>query len=359
MKILFAKPCFDEETKEVLAAVLKQRYHTNAGNVAAFEQAFSDFTGGGQAIAVSSCQSALHLAMLDLNIGPGDEVIIPALTHVATCHAVTLTGATPVVVDVDETGNLDPDRVAEVVNRRTRAIIAVHYLGKICRMTELTSFMRPDTFQPEYIPVVEDCALALGSFSMNGGPPRHAGLLSYLGCFSFYPCKQITTGEGGMILTSHIEAAHRLKRRRCFGIDPNYGHVTQMGLNARMTEFQGALGLQQLKHAPRWIEKRHRNYEILNAALTGLEVVPTNESYGLSVFVGPERDKIRNKMSQQKVEASVYYPFTIYQHPYYKHLASDCPVAERFAAESLCLSVGQHLGPEHMVYQAQTLRNNL
>jgi dTDP-4-amino-4,6-dideoxygalactose transaminase len=165
MKIRFAKPIFSKELPDILAGVLKQRAMTNAGQVAAFEQAFIDYCGGGAAVAVSSCMSALHLSMIDLGVGPGDEVIVPGLTHVATAHAVSLTGARVIPADVSrETGNLDHHVIRGLLTNKTKAIIAVHYLGRLCSMTELTSFKyAPQFLDEDYIPVIEDCALAIGS----------------------------------------------------------------------------------------------------------------------------------------------------------------------------------------------------
>lgn len=366
MKIRFAKPQFSKDMPEILGAVLKQRQLTNGGKVAAFEQAFSDYVGGGAAVAVSSCMSALHLSMIDLGIGPGDEVIVPAFTHVATAHAVTLTGARAIPADVSrETGNLDPDSVFTKKTAQTRAIIAVHYLGRLCEMTALTSFTMPDKFNvlPSYIPVVEDCALALGSWANNHDRPRHAGLLSRNGCFSFYPCKHITSGEGGMILTSHRDLACRMKRRRSFGIDTNHGTVDLHGTNARMTEFQAAVGLEQLKMASAWLEQRHDNYECLARKLDGMELVQSKpgSAYGLTVILpdGIDRDQLVRTLGQRQIEVSTYYRHALTQHPVYKDALGSCPVAEHMASHNITLSVGPHLGREHMCHQSSVLKELL
>ena len=363
MKIRFAKPTFSKDMPEILGAVLKQRQLTNGGKVAAFEQAFSDYVGGGAAVAVSSCMSALHLSMIDLGVGPGDEVIVPALTHVATAHAVSLTGARAVPADISrETGNLDP--VAVRPTPVTKAIIAVHYLGRLCNMSELTSFHSLDPYNamPEFIPVVEDCALALGSWAANHDRPRHVGLLSRNGCFSFYPCKHITTGEGGMILTSHGDLACRMKRRRSFGIDPNHGTVEMFGTNARMTEFQAAVGLEQIKQAPAWLQRRQENYACLARHLDGMEIVQSmpGSAYALSVILhkNVDRDRVVRTLGQKQIEVSTYYRHALTQHPVYKDSGS-CPVAEAMARQVITLPVGPHLGPEHMCHQSNVLKELL
>jgi dTDP-4-amino-4,6-dideoxygalactose transaminase len=230
-------------------------------------------------------------------------------------------------------------------------------------MTALTSFLRLDKFHTllEYIPVVEDCALAIGSWANNHDRPRHAGLLARNGCFSFYPCKHITSGEGGMILTSHRDLADRMKRRRSFGIDPNHGTMEMFGTNARMTEFQAAVGLEQIKMAPEWLERRQENYACLARKLDGMEVIGSpSAAYGLSVIlpVHVDRDQLVRTMGQRQVEVSTYYRYSLTQHPVYRN-EDPCPVAEDMAKRVVTLSVGPHLAREHMCHQSNVLKELL
>jgi dTDP-4-amino-4,6-dideoxygalactose transaminase len=191
--IPFARPMLGEEERAAVRTVMEGTTLVHGPKIEEFEQAFAAYTGAPEAVAVSSCTAAMHLAYLYLGLGPGDEVIVPAQTHVATAHAVEITGAKPVFAEADPaTGNIDIKKLAGLVNDRTRALAVVHFMGLPVDMKPVVAFAR------EYnLFVVEDCALALGS-SVDG---VHAGLLGDVGCFSFYPVKHITTAEGGMLIT--------------------------------------------------------------------------------------------------------------------------------------------------------------
>src|SRR5262245_44246089 len=176
-----------------------------------FEAEFTRYVGGGAATTVSSCTAALHLAYFHFGIGAGDEVIVPAQTHVATAHAVEFTGATPVFVDADPaTGNIAIDEIESCITERTRAICVVHYLGLPVDMDRVNTIAKRHNLF-----VVEDCALAVGSYYKG----VHAGLLGDVGCFSFYPVKHITTGEGGMMISREKEVIQRAERQKAFGVD--------------------------------------------------------------------------------------------------------------------------------------------
>lgn len=331
---------------------------TQGGAVAAFEEGFQQFIDGGLAIAVSSCTAALHLSCMAL-FKPGDEVIVPALTHMATANAIEAMGAVPVFADVSrQTGCLDLRTVELYVTERTKGIMVVHYLG-VCRDTGLiTAFARE-----RKIDVIEDCALALGA-NLDG---LHVGLMGKVGCFSFYPVKHITTGgEGGMIVTRSKQLYDNLRRRRHFGQAERMGDMTTLGLNYRMTEMQAAIGNVQLNRYTEFMRRRARNYSVLRAALrkgrlSSLDVVesPTTTNYGISVFV-PERDELRRRMKARNVETSIYYPQAVpllkYYAQKYGHGIGDFPNAEAIAAESICLPVGPHLGDRHMEHLITVLR---
>src|SRR5258707_585820 len=187
-EIPFGRPWIFEEERAAVQRVLEGHILTHGPEGKAFEAAFADFVGtGASCLTVSSCMAALHLAYLHFGIGSGDEVIVPAQTHVATAHAVEWTGATPVFVDCDRaTGNLTVDAIAAAMTPRTRAISVVHFVGIPCDMPPIVALARE-----RGLAVVEDCAIALGA-RRNG---THVGLFGDAGCFSFYPVKHITTGE--------------------------------------------------------------------------------------------------------------------------------------------------------------------
>jgi dTDP-4-amino-4,6-dideoxygalactose transaminase len=202
VRIPFGKPLIGSEEKAAVLEVLDGPVLVHGPKAQQFEDAFSEFTQAPHAVSVSSCTAGMHLIYFALGLGPGDEVIVPAQTHVATAHAVELTGAKAVFVDVDrETGNIDIGKIEQAITPRTKAVAVVHYLGvpvEMPRVKELTA--KYDLF------LLEDCALAPGAW-LDG---VHAGLHGDAGVFSFYPVKHLTTAEGGMIILKDGEMADRL-----------------------------------------------------------------------------------------------------------------------------------------------------
>ena len=357
-RVYFGRPLIGNAERAAAMGALCMSQLTNGGSVAAFEEGFQQFIGGGLAVAVSSCTAALHLSCMAL-FEPGDEVIVPALTHAATAHAVEAVGAIPVFADVSrETGSLDFRTVELHVTERTRGIMVVHYLG-VCRDIGLiTNFARD-----RKISVIEDCALALGTHTEGS----HVGLTGNAGCFSFYPVKHITTGgEGGMIVTRGKQLADNLRRRRQFGQAEAHGDIITLGLNYRMTEMQGAIGNVQLNRFTEFARRRSRNHDVLREALrrghlSGQEVVesPVPSNYGISVFV-PQRDELRRTMKARNVETSVYYPRAVPMLKYYRqkygYEPGDFPNAEAIAENTICLPVGPHLIDKHMEHLIKVLR---
>lgn len=331
---------------------------SQGGAVAAFEEGFQQFTTGGLATAVSSCTAALHLSCMSL-FEPGDEVIVPALTHVSTVHALEAMGAVPVFADVSrETGSLDFRTVELIASERTKGVIVVHYLGA-CRDIKLISAWARDN----KVQLIEDCALALGTHVDE----THVGLFGKVGCFSFYPVKHITTGgEGGMLLTRAKQLSDSLRRRRHFGQAERMGDVTTLGLNYRLTEMQGAIGCVQLNRFTEFARRRARNYDVLRAALkrghlSELEVVesPIPSNYAITVFV-KDRDDLRRRLKARNVETSIYYPHAVpllkYYARKYGYKPGDFPNAEAIAKDTICLPVGPHLGDRHMEHLITALR---
>ncbi len=352
--IRFGQPCFGDAEKEAAAEVMKHRDLTNAGRVRAFEEAFEQYVGGGIAVAVSNCTAALYLAFLG-RVGPGDEVIVPALTHAATAHAIELHGAKPVFVDVwPTTGVMDTELIEEKITDNTKAICVVHHLGRAAYMrTTMDIARRYGLF------VVEDCAQALGTNHIE----THVGLIGDVGCFSFYPVKHITTGEGGMFLTKHPAWADQARMAREFGKHPISGEFVSVGGNFRMTEWSGTIGAVQIGRMGEFLERRKKNYEILQRSLTGFQFLDTNGShYALTVLLPNKanRDRIREKLHTIRIETSIYYPKPVplleYYQEKYGYRREDFPVAEDICRRSLCLSVGPHLDGKNMVYVASQFK---
>jgi perosamine synthetase len=351
MFIPFAQPWLAPEDRDAIGNVLRGTVLTQGDQLQAFESEFSAFVGdSANCVAVSSCMAALHLAYLLLGIGNQDEVILPAQTHVATAHAVELVGAKPIFVDCElETGNLKVDQLELAITKRTRAVCVLHFLGIPARMSEIAAFAASHR-----LALVEDCALALGS-RRNG---EHVGMLGDVGCFSFYPTKHITTGEGGMLVTKHKEIADRARVLRSFGVKRQAGHpnkydVDSVGFNYRLTEMASALGRSQLGRIRQNLMLRQEHFSALATALAKvpyISVLGTSDSdtvtshYCLCVLLhGPlahVRDAIMSRLRNAGVGSSIYYPHPVPRLQYYRakygwdprkyynaQLVSDCTIA--------------------------------
>jgi len=365
--IPFGRPIIMDEEKNAVLEVLSGHILTHGPKVKEFESQFSKFIGGENSLAVASCTAGLHLAYFYLGIGPGDEVIVPAQTHTATAHSVEFCGAKPVFVDSElNTGNINIDLIEDAITERTKAISVVHFLGIPVRMDLITSIAKKYNLF-----VVEDCALAIGSYFNN----IHAGLHGDVGCFSFYPVKHMTTAEGGMFVTKHSHIAEIVSKQRAFGIDrqiserkiPGIYDIDMLGFNYRMSELQAAIGVEQLKRVETFLKKRLENFTNLANNLKAIDKIKIiqsddnackNSHYCLSVILQDElserRVEIINKLKENGVGTSVYYPKPVPLMKYYsqKYGYKDgmFPNASLISDSSIALPVGPHLGTEDMAY---------
>lgn len=290
--IHIAKPDTGDEEWQALREPLQTGWLTQGPKVAAFEKAFAARHGVKHAIATTSCTTALHLILAAMDIGPGDEVIVPSFTWIATANVVLYCGATPVFVDIDaRTFNMDPSKVTAKLSKRTKAIIAVHLFG-LCADIDAIAAAAPG------IPIIEDAACAAGA-AYKG---RHAGTLGLAAAFSFHPRKSITTGEGGMVTTADDRLARRATMLRNHGADipEEVRHVAPkpyllsdfhlLGFNYRMTDLQGALGLVQLAKMDRYIAQRQQWAEYYERELAETEwlrtpTVPAGWVHGWQSYV--------------------------------------------------------------------------
>lgn len=266
--IPISKPSLDSESKRLVIECLEQEQISSQGPmVAQFEEAFARWVGADGGIAVFNGTVALHLALVGLGIGPGDEVIVPDLTFAATINAVLYTGATPVLVDVDRSSwVLDVERCQSKITAATKAILPVHLYGQVADVGAIRSLI-----QGRGIHVVEDCAEALGAKDVSGQKVGSAGTI---GCFSFFANKIISTGEGGMVTSSDSELLKRMRMLRDHGREKGqrYWHV-DVGFNYRMTSLQAALGLGQLSHCANFIEERRHIEQEYRNGFKGLPLV--------------------------------------------------------------------------------------
>jgi dTDP-4-amino-4,6-dideoxygalactose transaminase len=363
----FGAPMIGPEERAAVAAVLDGPILVHGPRATQFEEAFARYTGAPHALSVSSCTAGMHLVWFTLGFGPGDEVIVPAQTHVATAHAVELTGARAVFVDAESrTGNIDIDAIAAAITPRTKAIAVVHYLGVPVDMPKVVALARSHRLF-----VMEDCALAIGT-CIDG---VHAGLHGDVGVFSFYPVKHMTTAEGGMIITRDADLAARLKLRKAFGVDRTHGErkipgayeVVALGFNYRMSEIHAAIGIEQVKKLDAFLARRRENFRALAAALAEVREVGTLETpdgrlqsswYCYAAQLSPpladRRERLIRAMNERGVGTSVYYPQPVPRMAWYRERYGwkdgAFPVASRLSDASIALPVGPHLGPQDIAY---------
>jgi len=375
--IPFGRPWISDEDRKAVLAVLEGHILTHGPQGRAFEAEFAQFLGGAaHCVSVSSGMAALHLSYISLGIGPGDEVIVPAQTHIATAHAVEWVGARPVFVDCDPAaGNVTPQAFAAAVTPRTRAIALVHFIGIPCDMPGIMAVA-----QAHGLKVVEDCAVALGA--RHGA--THVGLFGDAGCFSFYPIKHMTTGEGGMFVSRHRELAEVVSNVHAFGVDRSHGEreipglydVLRLGLNYRMNEVQAALGRAQLRRIDEILEKRRSNFAALKQALRGVPGIRILDSansevrsshYCLSVVLerhlGERRNEIVRRLNAAGVGTSVYYPQPVPRMRYYREKygydPTRFPQAATISDCSVALPVGPHVASDDVGYMADAVRRVL
>ncbi|MCW0234936.1 MAG: DegT/DnrJ/EryC1/StrS family aminotransferase [Ferrovibrio sp.] len=358
--IPFGRPQMGQAEIDAVVQVLSGPQLVHGPVAKAFEQRFAARAGAKHAITVSSCTTGLHLVLHVHDIGPGDEVIVPAMTHVATANAVEYCRAKPVFADIlPDSGNIDPAHVQSLLTPATRAIIPVHYLGLPCDMDRLEALARPaNAF------LLEDCALALDA-DYDG---RKAGTLGLAGTFSFYPAKHMTTAEGGMIITDDDNLAQRLGRAKAFSYDRGLGERTKpgiydvvgLGFNYRMSEVHAAIGLAQMDRLDEIQKVRARNYAALRDSLAGLDEVTVfapqqgkarSSHYCLNAILphdrSIDRDAVVQSLNAQGIGTSVHYPsavplFTFYREKY-GYRPGQFPVAEWMAEQTISLPVGPHL----------------
>lgn len=370
--LVFGAPPLGREEIAGVTDSLRRRWIGTGPKVAAFESAFAAYKSSGEraphAVAVNSCTAALHLSILSLGIGPGDEVITTPMTFCATANAILHAGATPVLADVDpETFNIDPDAVARKITKKTKAILPVHFAGRACDMNALLRVAKDARLK-----VIEDCAHAVET-TWRG---RKAGTFGDAGCFSFYATKNVTTGEGGLVLAKSAAVADRIKRLALHGMskdawkrysDSGYVHydVVDLGYKYNMTDLQAAIGLPQLRRVESNWRRRRAIWTRYQEAFADLPVtlpaepgrderhayhlytpLVRKDAGGKSARAGRKRDFVLAALAAEGIGAGVHYRALV-DHPYYRKALgwkrSDAPVAADIGDRTVSLPLSPAL----------------
>ena len=330
-----AKPLIGAEERAAVDRVMRSGMLAQGPEVAAFEEEFSKLVDGMHCVAVNSGTSALHLALLAIGIKPGDEVLVPSFTFGASANSIALAGGVPVFVDIDPaTFCMDVEAAAAAITPRTRAIMPVHLYGQPADMPAVTALAsRHDLL------VLEDAAQAVAA-SLGGTP---AGAFGDAACFSFYPTKNMTSGEGGMVTTPSAEVARLLRLLRNQGMERRYENEI-VGFNTRMTDLHAAIGRVQLGKLDDWTARRRSNAAFFDANLRGV-VVPPVAAGAVHVYhqytvrvVGTDRDAFAAELGERGIGSGVYYPIPVHRLPSFARQL-DLPETERAAAEVLSLPV--------------------
>jgi perosamine synthetase len=357
--IPIARPVIGPEEISAVTSVLESGMIASGSRVLEFERIFAGYCGTTHAVAINNGTAAIHAALLAADVGQGDEVIVPAFSFIATATAVSMCGAEPVFVDVDEkTFNIDPALIGERITRKTKAVIGVHLFGQpfdvrpvleICKTHNLT--------------LVEDAAQAHGALYHGA----KTGSLGHFGCFSFYATKNMTTGEGGMVTTSDKSYADRLRLIISHGQSEKYYH-TRLGYNYRMTDMAAALGIVQLKKLGMFNLGRRKNAEYFNEHLSvkglvtpytapGMQHVYHQYVVRLTEDFPMNRQEFVGYLTAKGIGSAVHYPIPIHRQPLYlrKDDPDPCPVSTNLAGSVLSLPVHPMLDQKELAYICETI----
>lgn len=345
------------EIDEASTRVLKSGWFILGPEVEAFEKGFADYIGAQHAIGVGSGTEALHLALLALGMGPGDEVITVPNTAVATVAAIELAGARPVLVDVRaDSMTMDPKVVEKAITPRTRALIPVHLFGQAADLDPLVEIARKHN-----LALLEDCAQAHGA-TYRG---RRVGSIGDMAAFSFYPTKNLAAyGDGGMILTNDAQLAERVRLARQYGWRERYESETQ-GLNSRLDEWQAAILRVKLRHLDDWNQARRERAAVYTELLPNRGVrVPAEMPYAGHVFhlyvvQAERRTALAQFLKERGIGTAIHYPTPIHLQAAYRHLGAPgtLPVAERLAGQILSLPLYPELPLADVRLVAEAIRD--
>ena len=377
MKIQFGKPLINSKEINSVKRILSGSILVHGPKTQEFEKNFSYFTGSKYSISLSSCTAGLHLGCLAMGLKKGDEVIVSSQTHVATAHAIEITGAKPIFIDsLLPNGNIDCNQIEKKINSKTKGILIVHYMGIPVQIDKILKIKKKYNLF-----LIEDCALALGSKYKK----KHVGLFGDLGVFSFYPVKHITTIEGGMLITNNKTIAKKILKLKSFGYSrsfeqrkiPGLYDVDHIGINYRMNEISSVIGIEQLKKFKKFTRKRLKNFIYYQKNFKNFDkyfyiIKDTNKDkysnyYCLNIVLKREytkfRQKILTKLKSKSIGFSIYYPGPVplfnYYKKKYKLKSSSFPNSKYLSDSIISLPIAPHIDIRHIKYITNSLKKIL
>jgi dTDP-4-amino-4,6-dideoxygalactose transaminase len=382
----FALPSIGEEEIAEVVDSLRSGWITSGPKVKRFEAEFSQYIGCRHAMAVNSCTAALHIALTALDVGPGDEVIVPTLTFCSSANVVVHVGARPILVDVGADFNVQAETIERAVTPKTKAIILVHYSGQACDLAAVYAVARR-----HHLAVIEDAAHAVGT-EYDGhkiGASYHtqaSGVTKHITCFSFYAIKNLTTGEGGMIVTSNDELAERMRKLTLHGMNRDawkryssagswFYEVQEPGYKDNMTDIQAAMGIHQLKKLDGFIETRARYARMYTEAFADLAEVATplvhaDRKHAWHLYIIKlalerltiDRAQFIEKLFAEKIGTSVHF-IPVHLHPYYRerfgYQRGDLKQAEYFYDQIVSLPLYPSMTEDDIQDVIRVVRNTI
>jgi len=360
VKIAINIPIIGKEEISVVTSILKNGALTSASSqggphVQDFEKSAASFVKSKYAIAVNSGTAALQAALYAIDIKKGDEVLLPSFTFVATANAVVSTGAKPVFVDIlKENYTIDPDDLEKKITKKTRAIIPVHLYGNVANIERLSEISKKYN-----LPIIEDSAQSLGS-TYKG---KHAGTFFEMGCWSMYPAKVMTSGEGGFIATNNEKLRDKLLMIRNHGMVHGYD-TRVLGLNLRLPEISAAIATIQMKKLPNFLKSRQKNAELLTTLLSDLKIILPHQrknehvNWYLYTIATEKRDNLLEKLNQKGIGAASYYPTPVHKTPFYR-LKTKLPTTDWAAKHVLSLPIHPKVTQKDIEFISKTMHESL
>ena len=370
-EIPFSGPDITDQEIKAVIDVIKSGWLAHGKYSKRLEQLFCESTGAKYSTTISNCTAGLHLLCVVAEFGKGDEIIVPAQTHAATAHAVEYTGAKAVFADIDlKTGNISIDSIKEKLSGQTKGIIPVHMAGYPCNMTEFANFCDINK-----LVLIEDCAHALGT-TYNG---RHVGCFGIAGVFSFYPTKQVTTGEGGVVISNNKEIIDKVEKLKAFGIDtppelrtkPGVYDVKSLGYNFRMTDIHAALGVGQMERYKISLQERKQKGKLYTEMFSGTEEVvfvdfDNDNSYFIFQLIfnkNIDRDNVLLSLKGKGIGVSIHYatpvPLMSYYKNKYEYKTSDFPNGVYYGNQSISLPTHNKINEEDVVRIVETVKETI